>query len=645
MQQHRLIRNVENFMSSIYHFAQYGKIKRPYLLLIIIQLLIASVAFIHFRMNPTEVLFCNFGDGIKNCFTLQAYVQSPITSKGLFHFYSFNYPYGEYVVTADNTPLFAIALRWFSHYIYDISRYTIPLYNLCVVFSFVLTALISFKVLRLILKNDFLSFVTSIVFSWTNMQTIRLWRGHYNLSFAFLIVLTLLLFWLWSTATQTKRKLYIAIAFIALMLVSFLIHGYYIAIIGLFIGFLLLFWGGLQYKTKEGKVSLLAAVAVPAIGVFLSLLFLKITDGFYAYRQPGAAGYDWMMQKARFGALLTNYDFYSIFFPINLMGIDTREAEQTAFLGNVGLYILLFLVVLSVFSKSYRAQIILHQKAFFKQPLTAALLLASTLMLIVNFGEHYYTEVDETGWLIYNFLNPIYWLHQFSDSVTQFRSLARFAWPFFWGFNIWMLYSLLQLMPQIRHSAKYLVVPGILFLSIMEIKDFVDTIQSRAHGVNMFSPTALKHYNTLQHINPDKYQALLALPYYHVGTEKGIYTLDDNSDISTPSFQYHLISGLPLINVKLSRTVPQQADSLFHFLAGEDSLLTPSFQARWNSKPILIMRDKTKLQDSTMINQRPEEDNTLKAQYWKILQLPERYHLTAIDSIDNIVFYEWQIAP
>jgi hypothetical protein len=608
-----------------------ARIKYPYLIILLLQLLLVIIAFKDFRIHPQQIIFCGSGDGLKNYFTLLSYVKWP--DHNLFQYHAFNYPFGEYVFTTDNTPLFAIPFKWLCQHIYDLSDYTLPIYNTFIILNIVACGLLCFAVLRRLIKQDLFALMMSIVLSWTNMQVMRIWRGHFNLSLSSFLVAAILLTVLWQEQKESRKKRYlIGLAMIALNYVSFLAHGYYIAIIGVFQSAVLFFSGLYAFKSKSGKLSVISAVLIPAISLAFVLLTIKATDGFYALRSTGSGGYDWMETKVRFWGLFTHNEFQTLFFPIKATK-GSWDPENSGYLGNVGLYSLLILTLAALASKTYRHRIKCIQTAFFTSPSQGPLFFGSLLMLIISFGELYYTGDLNEGLIIYNFLNPLYFIHQFTDAVTQFRALGRFAWPFFWGFNFWMIYTVVALLPSLSQQLKIAIVIAIAVLGGAEVKDYVDAMQAKASEDNLLNVNAYNKIKDLD-INFSRYQAMLSLPYYNVGAESSDYTLDDYDASSAFSYQMALFAKLPLINTKLSRTVLAQAKMLDSLVAFDSTPL--QLQKKFNNKAVLVFLNK-KVANELSLNNRPIASEIQQ----KSVELTVRNHLQPIDSLGEYVFYEW----
>lgn len=85
-------------------------------------------AFGQLFTEPGQHLFMTSFEGMKNYFTFQSYLQQPF-EKGLSWFGNMNYPFGDYIFYTDNTPLLAVGVKLFSHYVYDLTPYGLDVYH------------------------------------------------------------------------------------------------------------------------------------------------------------------------------------------------------------------------------------------------------------------------------------------------------------------------------------------------------------------------------------------------------------------------------------------------------------------------------------------------------------------------------------
>ena len=608
-----------------------------YLALFFIHVVIALVAFQHFWMHPNGVLFSEIGDGLKNVFTLVSYVNEPVSKDGIFKYNTFQYPFGDYVYYTDNTPLFSVPFRFICHHVYDLSAYTVQVLYSIVILNIILSGLLIYYILKRITGEQTISFIMAIVLPWANMQVLRIWAGHDAFSFTSLILLAIILMMQWHRHILMRRKqAYIGIAMCLLAFFSFLAQGYYLAIITGFLSGMLFFHGIYYRKQPAGKFSIAAAFVVAIIAVCLTMSVLGLTDGYLSLRPTNATGYDWMEQKVRFTSLFSHYNFQQLYFPVS-RGVSSTEAENAAYLGNIGLYALLVLGLLVAVSRSFRSFMINEQRRFFTDPLKGAVFLGGVLLFFISFGEHYYTEFPhDKGLHIVNILNPFLYLHQLTRQVEQFRSLERFIWPFFFTFNCWIAYTIAAVCREYGTRVKAGIIVAMLFLGGGEMLDFVREMRYKTQFRNVFSTEEINRVIP-KHINFTNYQAILPIPYYSMGAENYDYIICDNDWWSNLTYRLALKSGLPLMASKMSRTPIEYNLILFNFVAYDS--LDARLKVKLTQKPVLVAVSRKLLTDYTGTNI-PREGSAEKI-YKASLQFASRNHLQAVDSLDDVIYYEW----
>lgn len=692
-----------------------------YGVLLLIHIVLAVTAFTPHFTAPGQTIFTGWGDGLKNNFTLYSYTKAPIRH-GIFKYDMMNYPFGDYVYTTDNTPFFSIPFRWFCQHIYDISEYSIAIFNFVMIANIIFCGLLVFWVFRRLLKSTSIAWLLAIILPWTNFQLARLFRGHYNLSLTSFCLLALLLFLLWHKYYRHKTKrLILLLAMIAFSYAIFLTHGYYMAIIPVFLACMLCFMGIYQLvlKQKEGWSSLWAAVILFTGTALLAYATMIFTDGYFHLRPSFAAGYDWMEQKTNFSLLFSHYNFQHLYFPV-WSTKNPNAIELMCYLGNIGLYALGILFIISLFSQRFRRLLWDIQKEYFKDPVKTGIFLSGLVLLSMSFGEHYYplSQPSTTGWpfatngrtpfaewmymavffaliviflcrsiyrhelikypvyrplpgkaiirralyfyfsatlILYimfghykimywvNVTNPLWLAHKFTKMVEQFRSLVRFAWPFYWSFYIWIGFTISALFLRVDKNGKALIICLILLLGGIETADFVMEIKHAANEENIFADKSLEKFKSLS-IHWNNYQAILPIPFYLVGceTDNYNYTIDDIPEVSALSYQLSIFSGLPLMSGKLSRTPEKYNRLLMETMISDNP--PKEVADKLNSKSVLIFVDKKYIQDST-VNIIPRQDNRQFARkaYWACQTIVSRNKLKPVDSLDNIYFYEWRI--
>ena len=382
-----------------------------YLSLIFIHLLILIAAFPQVFYHQANAMFCNSGDGLKNYFTLLSYVKEPISSAGIFKYNSFAYPFGDYVFYTDNTPLFSIIFKWFCLYIYNVSAYTIPFFNLFILSNIAIAGMLVFYIFKALIGKNPIAYILAITLPWVNIQLPRIWEGHYNLSLSCIILAVIALFIAWHHQRDMPlKRLAIALQLIILLFCSFLIHGYYIAITAMFLGGMLFFTGLLNIKNNFGRQSLIAALLIPITAFALVLELVNSVDKYYPLRQEHAMGYDLAVQKTNFFLLFTHYNFLHLGFPLS--STMQQSTELGVYLGNTGLLSFLTIWLGAVFNINFRRRVFAIQKSFFLSPLNKAIFWGGMLSLLISFGESYGTNRDEI-----KIFTPIPWVNTIDTSI------------------------------------------------------------------------------------------------------------------------------------------------------------------------------------------------------------------------------------
>lgn len=259
--------------------------------------------------------------------------------------------------------------------------------------------------------------------------------------------------------------------------------------------------------------------------------------------------------------------------------------------------------------------------------------LSVALLIILLFTPLYIGRLN-------NWLNPLFWLHKFTHYVEQFRSLARFAWVFYWIFYLWIALVFAALIHRGKGSLKWLIYGLIITFGSVETIDYVAHLRENANDENLFSTGALQSIKKLP-LNWEKYQAILPLPFYMVGCEAGEYnyTIDDIPEVSEFSYQLSYYSGLPLMAQKLSRTTVKHSRLLLEMV--KDSVLPQEIQARLTHRPILVCLQASLAVDSSLSIIPDAHRPLAQESYWSAKKFIQNKNLKAVDSLDGFYFYEW----
>jgi len=673
--------------------------------------------FPRYITHPSDTFFTSWGDGIKNYFNLISYVKEPVAPEGLLKYNTFGYPFGDYVYATDNTPFFAIPFKWFCLHVWDISDHVVACFNFFILSNILLCGLTAFYVFRRLWNHTLLAWLLAIFLPWTNFQLGRVFASHFNLSFTSFTLIAIILFLWWRAAAGNLTKQLLLVLLMSVFgYCCFLVHGYYIAIITPFICGMLFFSGLAAVRKRQGQRSLAASVLVLLLTGAAALFTMKATDGYFGLRQEFARGYDWMEQKTNFSLMFTHYSFHRVYFPIWIEK-NADDIELMAYLGNIGLFAMAGLFIVSLFSRRFRLLLWDIQKACFRDPLMLGIFFSGLMLLSMSFGENYYPLMQRlritlpfnrhagfsipemllaavmllllaywgirmlrgakgkpvhalpqesraariarvagfyilSAILLYlmfghyhidyfvNRSNPLYLMHQFTRVVEQFRSMVRFAWPFYWTFYIWLFYTVAAVYRQVNRPAQHFIIGSILLLGCMETLDYGAFIRKRTDNPSLLSKEQLRPLQQLK-ISFGAYQAIMPIPYYNAGSEDYDLTFDDIGEWSNFSYQLSLFSRLPLMSSKMSRTPPAFARDLM-LLISEDSC-SAALKERLSDKPILLAVHRKFISDSTIVTIPNKEAHPgTYAAYWRANQLAQRNKLQPVDSLGDIYFYNWK---
>jgi hypothetical protein len=190
--------------------------------------------------------------------------------------------------------------------------------------------------------------------------------------------------------------------------------------------------------------------------------------------------------------------------------------------------------------------------------------------------------------------------------VTQFRVLARFAWLLFWVLNLCGVIMVTYIWFEYKGIAKYLVVFTLFFFLLFDAKN---SMENQIH----FYSTTQNHFEIgetqatikrlINQIEISKYQAILPIPYFCVGTEDYSITIDPDDDFITAAMIFSLRSGLPMMASSMGRTPPAfTQNELSLFLNGT---YNKELKSAMNNQPILILYNSKYFADSLNLSTWP----------------------------------------
>lgn len=529
------------------------------LLVLGIAILLVSIRFYQELDTTRGMVISQHGDGYKAYTVIQYHVQNDSTYS---HFEGMNYPYGEHVIPGACQPLFSNTLKFIHNNIIEIPTWTIiPIINYSIVLSFVWCIFFVFLILRKFDLPVWYSLLVSLGISFLTPQTMRI-AGHYGLAHPEVIPIVLYLLLLYAEKESWK------ISFWMMLTVFFYssIHFYYFAIIAFTIAFYFLFkflgewdWSKIPKYALHFGIMLIIPFAFFSIWMDDSSIVDRTAQpwGFFHYRSfvegvfttPRLPLYQWIDKQ--------------------IIDIRAMNLENVNYVGIVGgLFFLVFLF--NWMASGFRRAFI---PLGVKQVVANHLAYAAIAILIFSLGIPFIIPGFE------NFLD-------YTGPVQQFRSIGRFTWTFYYIINI-LAFTTIYFWANTKKSSfsKVIMALSLLILSIEAIQ-FTNSKSFEPKEIPAI--TEDRSFKKETGIDFDKYQSILPIPYYNIGSDMfwlGMYGFGAQHSLSL-SLQEHI----PLSAAMLTRTSRSQTINQLQ-LVSEPYRSPKIFDDYPNTKPLLLMWD------------------------------------------------------
>ncbi|MFN7117749.1 MAG: hypothetical protein ACK4TA_13190 [Saprospiraceae bacterium] len=496
-------------------------------ILIILTCVLIYLRFQPYIDYPSTTFFNIHGDGFKNYATVIYHVKYDST---YLHYQGMNYPYGEHVLFTDCQPILANTIRFISHNIVDISNATSAIINLSMLFSLLLCSIFLYLILSKLELPIWYSVVMAIGITFLSPQVERM-GGHYALAHAFIVPALLYLLFLF----EEKRRWLWSIIITFLILIAAQLHFYYFGLAAVLITAYFFFsvWRDFSWQ----KVRTLAPhYALQVIFPFILLQFWvrwgdtvtdrpAVPEGFIGYR----ALWEGIFLNARLpvGAWIDS----------NIIDIRNASMENSAFIGTVAAVIFITLLVRWIRNKFKQPFLPFSENIYLQT-------LSPTVIAILLFALGLPFIIPGLGWLL-----------DYTGPFRQFRGLGRFSWIFYYGWNIlaaYILYHYFNKKPLTLFTA-------FLFLISIEIvlKEAYQTCKLAPAGYYREDILSKHKFEKsadywFKDIDLSRYQAVLPIPFYLVGSENFGFEYGGNLLRMTllPGLHY----GLPSMGSYLSRT-------------------------------------------------------------------------------------------
>ncbi len=449
---------------------------------LVLSLLFLWIFYKSVLLSPNSYMFGTSGDGMKNYYT---YAYHIVHDTSYVHFQGMNYPYGELHVFTDGNPSLSNPLKVIYQIFPGIKEYLIGIYNLWTLFGFVVAAGFLYLIIYHFTKDVWWSMLGGISVMLLSPQWIRI-ETNYALSSPFFIAMIFYFLLRWHKNPTWQNLLFSALS----MFWVYWIHPYLGVIGSMAAGSFWLFFL-LTTKPRKSGTYLLGLLISTLLPMLIYYGIVKIWDihpnrlssppGFFLYQ----ANYDSVFRTKLIPGKWLNFGEYK-----------PKHWEGVIYIGTATRLILAVLF----FYFLYR---IIISKPYFLPKELVAMLFAGVISLLFGMGIPF---------------NQYPELVNYVPLVKQFRSLARFAWTFYYIIGIFAIVFTHYLI-----GTKHRLLRSSILLAIT-LLFFWDSYTMHKHVSNKISKEPnwflekLKSKMKLERISPEQYQAIIPFPFFHIGS-------------------------------------------------------------------------------------------------------------------------------
>jgi len=519
-------------------------------------------------LHPNEHLFSSSGDGLKNYYTYSYYISK---NTSWINFEGMNYPYGEHFLYTDCTPIVAITVRALALIFPGILYYQIAILNGIIFVSIFLSALFLYFIYKRLKIQFYLAVLSSIAYAFLSPQIFRL-TGHLALGMSCFIPMAIYLLLRFEKSNNHKRY-YLVFSFFILFWL--LIHAYLGVIV-----FSLFF----TYFTFKFFIERKKSIRIYK-WIYLSLFAPLIVFNLFVF-----------LTDIHTGRTTNPFGFFNFYSKINSVFIATHGSinrflskfistssdwETLSYIGLFSIFIFVAIVIKSIIqsiqNRRFTIDSVISSNNFIKY-----LFYSSVVILLFS--------------MCIPFRFNLQFLLDYVNVLKQFRAIGRFAWVFYFSMAIISVFYLNHYILIYNSKKRYvlnnfliLIIPSIVFYESIEYHE--ETASKISITSNLFQKKELSNELklALSNIEVNKYQSILPLPYYYIGSENYVkYPVNSEIFKLSKLISYH--TNLPLMSSFLSRTSIWESKKLMQLFA-------PSFYDKKVKndlnllKPILVLRN------------------------------------------------------
>lgn len=537
------------------------------LAVLLLALALMSIKHRQWMLAPNDYIFGESPDGFKNYLTAAYHIER---DGQVTHYEGMNYPFGEHVLFTDNQPILSTFFQFVHQHLLDLTGKSVGIFNTIQLFSWLAGAGVLFLFLFRLRLPSWYSVMAALGILFLSPQYNR-FDGHFGLSHTWIFPLLLwMLLRYEERGTRWKEVWPIAL----LTWVGAQFHFYFFGLSALFLGCytLVVLANGFSIRQLIKRATHLGVMVV--LPFLLLTVWLRASD--FAADRPSYP-YGFTTYIGYWEGIFLPYESFPLYQWIdqNVIRIRRVDWETQAYAGMLVFFFFLWALGrgFRLFSKKEEPpsdHIIQVQRQFMQRSVVAA-------VLLTLFACGFPYAIKGMQWMV-DYMGPL----------RQFRGLARFTWSFYYLMNLAAVYLVWQKAQVIKSSWKrwaLLLTP----LLLLGYDAFTYQKGKKMHlspNVASREMAAADPEHWLNKVDFSAYQALLPLPYYHVGSEN--IWLDPHFGLFRKVQTTALHTGLSDMGVVMSRT-PLHQTLLSVQLVKEPCQIPRMLEFLPNSKPIALL--------------------------------------------------------
>ena len=550
-----------------------------------LSIIILLIFYGNILKSINSVYFGKEGDGLSVYYSSIYHIKYDSTYS---HFQGMNYPYGEHVLFSNCQVITSNTLKFISQNIIDVSDYTVGVINLMMLLSIVIAAVFIFLILKEFHLNWIYSTFVAVGIAYLSPLLNR-FPGHYSLSFVFSI--PILIYLLIKFYKKPSWKKSIICGLYILLMTTF--QMYNLAFAAFIFG---VFWivqiiSDKKYRRwKFVSINILLQLVLPFLVINIWLLLTNTIHD--------RTLYPWglLVYKSGWEGVFLQHQNITTPFLKSFLHPQPIEWEGWAYIGHIASFLYLFIFTIWACIPFFTT----GKMGFF-----ITVIIAGIIIHIIRRNKWKLLNVVDnrilsillwTGFLslLFSFAWPFTFYPKLLDyigTVRQFRAIGRFSWIFYFTINIGVFYFIYQF--KIRYKTlKYIVfgasISILYYDAYQNNKNIEQILNNYIPELNDVNNTTIQN-QWVSKINPSKFQSIIPLPFFHIGSENIGTGSKCNSAFNT--FIVSIKTSLPTNAASMARSSISQSCNNYSIVL-EPYFHLDVLQGLKSKKPFLLVVSK-----------------------------------------------------